>query len=100
MLDPARLSIHQATLLQCSTPQFIAALRRNEVGCTSLWRPKTLEHGLKETAKLLAGDGIALSGYCAAGIVTSPDRREALAALDDVRRALDEAAALGAPCLV
>jgi sugar phosphate isomerase/epimerase len=101
MLDPARLSIHQVTLPpQCSTPQFVAALARNGVPCTSLWRDKTREHGVEETARLVADNGIALSGYCFAGLVTSPEPGEAARARDDVRRALDEAAALGAPCLV
>jgi len=101
MLDPRRLSIHQVTLLrQCSTPQFIEALARNDVPCTALWRDRTREHGVAETARLVADHGIALSGYCFAGLVTSPDAAEAAAARDDVRRALDEAAELKAPCLV
>jgi sugar phosphate isomerase/epimerase len=101
MIDPRRLSIHQVTLLrQCATPQFVDALARNDVRCTSLWRDKTREHGVERTARLCADHGIALSGYCFAGLITSPDAREAALARDDVRRALDEAAALAAPCLV
>ena len=101
MPDPGRLSIHQVTLLQqCTTPQFIAALARNGVACTSLWRDKTREFGVAPTARLVADHGIALSGYCFAGLITSPDRDEAARTRDEVRRALDEAAALGAPCLV
>ena len=101
MVDAERLSIHQVTLLQqCTTPQFVAALVRNSVPCTSLWREKTLEHGVEATGRLIADNGIALSGYCFGGLITSPDRDEAARARDDVRRALDEAAAIGAPCLV
>ena len=101
MLDPRRLSIHQVTLPpQCSTPQCVEALARNAIPCTSLWRDKTREHGVAETARLIADHGIALSGYCFAGLITSPDPAEAARARDDVRRALDEAATLGAPCLV
>lgn len=101
MLDPRRLSIHQVTLLQqCSTPQFVDALTRNGVGCTSLWRDKTREYGVERTARLVAGNGIALSGYCWGGLITSPDRSEAANARDEVRRALDEAAAVKAPCLI
>ena len=101
MLDPGRLSIHQVTLLpQCSTAQFIDVLVRNGVGCASLWRDKTREFGVERTARLVAESGISLSGYCFGGLITSPDRTEALAARDEVRRALDEAAALKAPCLV
>ncbi len=101
VVEPERLSIHQVTLPpQCTTPQFVAALVRNRVSCTSLWREKTREFGVESTARLIADNGIALSGYCFAGLITSPDRDEAAKARDDVRRALDEAAAIGAPCLV
>ena len=101
MLDPRRLCIHQVTLLeQCSTPQLIEALARNDVRCTALWREKTREHGIENTARLLADNGITLSGYCFGGLITSSDRAEAAKARDDVRRALDEAAAVKAPCLV
>ena len=101
MVDLQRLSIHQVTLLQqCTTPQFVAALARNGVRCTSLWRDKTREYGIERTAQLIADNGIALSGYCFAGLITSPDRGEAAMARDDVRRALDEAAAVKAPCLI
>jgi sugar phosphate isomerase/epimerase len=101
MLDPRRLCIHQVTLsLRLSTPEFVAALVRNRVPATALWRDKTREHGVAATAKLVADAGIALSGYCFGGLITSPDAGEAARARDDVRRALDEAAELGAPCLV
>jgi sugar phosphate isomerase/epimerase len=101
MLDPRRLSIHQVTLPpQCTTPEFVAALARNGVPCTALWREKTREYGVENTARLLADNGIALSGYCFAGLITSPEPVEAARARDDVRRALDEAAAVKSPCLV
>jgi len=101
MLDLGRLSIHQVTLLQrCSTPEFVDALTRNGVPCTSVWRDKVREFGVERTARLLADNGIALSGYCWGGLITSPDRSEAAKARDEVRRALDEAAAVEAPCLV
>ncbi len=101
MPERDRLSIHQVTLLpQCTTPQFVAALDRHEVRATSLWRERTREHGVAATARLVAEHGIRLSGYCFGGLVTSSDATEAAKALDDVRMALDEAAELGAPCLV
>lgn len=101
MLDPSRLSIHQVTLLQqCTTPQFVEALVRNGVGCTSLWRDKVREFGVERTARLVADNGIALSGYCWAGLISSPHRNEAARARDEVRRALDEAATVKAPCLI
>ncbi|GHU09554.1 xylose isomerase [Betaproteobacteria bacterium] len=79
---------------------FIEALVRHEVGCTSLWREKILEYGVRDTARLVADSGISLTGYCCAGFVTSMDKREAGNALDDAKRAFDEAAILGAPSVV
>jgi len=87
-------------LRQCSTPQFIEVMGRSDVRCTALWREKTREYGIEKTARLLADNGIALSGYCFGGLIASPDSGDAARARDDVRRALDEAAALKAPCLV
>jgi sugar phosphate isomerase/epimerase len=101
MLDPSRLSIHQVTLPpQLAMPDFIGALARNGVPATSLWRERTKAHGVAATARLCADHGIAMTGYCFAGLIHSLDAAEAARARDDVRRALDEAAQLGAPSLV
>ena len=63
MPDLSRLSINHVTLLeQWSMGQFTDALVRNGIGCASLWRDKVREAGVKETAKLLADSGLALSG--------------------------------------
>lgn len=101
MADLDRLSINHVTLLeQTSVPQFLAALARHRVRCASLWREKVHETGVKETARLLREHGLRLSGYCWGGLVTSPDEAEGARAVDEVRRALDEAAEVGAPCLI
>lgn len=101
MLDPQRLSIHQVTLPpSLATPAFVELLARHRVPATSLWREKTRAHGVAATARLVADHGIALTGYCFAGLIASPDPSEAAAARDDVRHALDEAAQLRAPCVV
>ena len=101
MDEPHRLSIHQVTLPpQLDTPAFVELLARHRVPATSLWRERVRAHGVAATAKLVADQGIALTGYCFAGLIASPDPAEAAAARDDVRRALDEAAELRAPCLV
>lgn len=101
MADLARLSMNHVTLLeQCTTPQFVEVLVRNDVPYASLWRDKTREHGVEQTRTLLADSGIAVSGYCWGGMITSPDAGEAARRRDDVRRALDEAASLGSPSMI
>jgi sugar phosphate isomerase/epimerase len=101
MAEADRLSIHQVTLPpQLATPQFLEVLARHRVPAASLWREKTRAHGVAATAKLVVELGIAMTGYCFGGLIASPDAAESARARDDVRRALDEAAELGAPCLV
>lgn len=101
MADLRRLSINQLTLPDsCSMPDFVDVLVRNGVSHASLWRDKVREHGVEATASLLADRDLSLSGYCFAGLLNGSDGAEAARARDEVRRTLDEAAALQAPCLV
>jgi sugar phosphate isomerase/epimerase len=101
MLEEHLLSINQVTLMQqWSLEQLIAGLDRHGVRAISIWRDKLHECGLAKAQKLLKSTGLAVSGLCPAGFITSPDAREAEKAMDEVRRAIDEAAALQARCLV
>ena len=101
MPDIDRLSINQATLMQqWSLPQAIEGLARHGVSGISVWRDKLHETGVTEAARMLDDHGLSVSGLCFAGLVTSVDKAEATQALDDVRLAIDEAAAIKARCLV
>jgi len=101
MLDEALLSINQVTLMQqWSLRQAIEGLARHGIHGISIWRDKLHEIELRDAARLLGDHGMMVSGLCFAGLITSPDRSAAAAALDDVRRAIEEAAALKARCLV
>jgi sugar phosphate isomerase/epimerase len=101
MPDLARLSINQICVLpQWSLAQAIDGLARYHVPAISVWREKLHETGVGEAKKRIDGAGLAVSGLCFAGLISSADAAEAGKARDDVRRALDEAAAIGAPCLI
>ena len=66
----------------------------------SPWRDQVAAVGLDKVAKQLKAHGIGLSGYCRGGFFSAPDAAGLKAALDDNRRAIDEAKTLNAPCLV
>jgi sugar phosphate isomerase/epimerase len=101
MPDLARLSVNQICVLpQWSLPQAIDGLKRHGIAAISVWREKLAAIGVAEARARIDGAGLAVSGLCFAGLISSADRAEAAAARDDVRRAIDEAAAIGAPCLV
>jgi sugar phosphate isomerase/epimerase len=97
----AHLSINTATVRkQLGLPAVIEACARRGFGAISPWRDQVQEVGLAKAARQIEDAGIALSGYCRGGFFPAADAAGLKAALDDNRRAVDEAKALGAPCLV
>jgi sugar phosphate isomerase/epimerase len=98
---PELLSINTATLRkQWALPDIISGCARRGIRRISPWRDQVAQAGLKDTARRLRDSGVALSGYCRGGMFPAIDRQARKLALDDNRRAVDEALALGAPCLV
>src|SRR5207248_90060 len=65
-----------------------------------LWRHKVAETGLAETARLVREAGLHVSSLCRGGMFPAATAVERRARLDDNRRAVEEAAALGTRVLV
>jgi sugar phosphate isomerase/epimerase len=87
-------SFNQATATRWPTPDLIAGCVAAGVGQVGLWREQTAEYGLARTAATVRAAGLRVSTLCRGGFFTTPDW------LADNRRAIDEAATLGAPVLV
>ena len=99
--DPGLLSINTATVRrQWSLTEIVAGCARRGIRRIAPWRDQIAATGLKEAAQRIRDAGLALSGYCRGGMFPATDRAGRRAALDDNKRAVDEALALGAPCLV
>ena len=64
------------------------------------WRDQVHAVGIDRIAKQLRAHGMSLSGYCRGGFFPAPDAAGLMAALEENRRAIDEAKTLDAPCLV
>jgi sugar phosphate isomerase/epimerase len=94
MAEVARLSINTATLKNLTLTQAIEACARAGIRGIAPWRDRLQECGVAEAARLIRAHGLEVSGLCRGGMFTSPNW------LDDNRRAVDEAAAIGAACLV
>ena len=92
-----RLSLNQATTKDWSFRRPSPAASARGSAAIGLWRERSPSPALDEAAQLVADAGLRVSSLCRGGFFTGADRAAALA---DNRRALDEAAALGAPCLV
>ena len=99
--DSALLSLNTATVrAQCSLRQAIEGCARHGIGAIGPWRDKLAECGIGEGAQLIAGHGLRVTGLCRGGTFPAADEAGRQAALDDNRRAVDEALAIGAECLV
>ena len=93
--DPARLSLNTATVKkQWTLAQAIDGCARHGIRGISPWRDKLAEMGLKQAATAIRAKGLTVTGLCRGGFFTAKDW------LDDNRRAIEEAHALGAQCLV
>src|SRR5664279_5498142 len=99
--NPDLLSINTATVrAQWSLPQIIAGCARRGIRIICPWRDQVAATGLKESAQRIRDSGLKLSGYCRGGMFPAAERAGRKAAIDDNKRAVDEALALAAPCLV
>jgi len=98
--DLSRFSINQMTVKQLSMPELVDACLELGVPGVGLWREPVQSYGLEETAKLVRGAGLAVTTLCRGGFFTAIDPAERARALDDNRRAVDEAATLGTDTLV
>ncbi|MFI5979679.1 sugar phosphate isomerase/epimerase family protein [Streptomyces sp. NPDC051555] len=97
---PARLSLNQETVRQWSVPELVSGCAAAGVTAVGLWRDPVRAFGVRDTAKLVAEAGIRVSSLCRGGFFTADDPRGRATALDDNRRAVVEAAELGADTLV
>ncbi len=95
------LSINTATLHgQWDLRQAIDGIARAGIPGISPWRDQLQAMGVAAAAQAIRSHGLTVTGLCRGGMFTSFDRAGLARALDDNRRAIDEAAAVGARCLV
>jgi sugar phosphate isomerase/epimerase len=89
-----RLSLNQWTTRRWSVAEAVNGCVRHGISSVGLWREHVAEYGLSATAALVRSSGLRVSSLCRGGFFNRPGW------LEDNQRAIDEAAALGAVCLV
>jgi sugar phosphate isomerase/epimerase len=95
------LSLNTATVRkQAPLDRIIEAAVARGIGMIDPWRDQVQAIGLDKIARQIRDAGVRLSGYCRGGFYTGANARDLAAALDDNRRAIDEAKALDSRCLV
>jgi sugar phosphate isomerase/epimerase len=94
------LSINTATVRkQGDLVAIVEACAKLGIRAISPWRDQVAAVGLDRAVEAVKATGLALSGYCRGGMFPAGAER-LKESNDDNRRAVDEAAALSAPCLI
>jgi sugar phosphate isomerase/epimerase len=95
------LSMNLATVRkQYGFAEAVDECLRQGITAISPWRDQVHAIGLEEAARIVRANGLHVTGLCRGGMFPAADAAGRRAAIDDNRRAIDEAAALGADCLV
>jgi sugar phosphate isomerase/epimerase len=98
--DLARLSLNQITTQRWSLREAIEGCARAGIPAIGVWRDKLAEAGLGQAVRLVRDAGMHVSSVLRGGMFPAASAAERQARIDDNRRAVDEAAALGADVLV
>ncbi|MDR6289143.1 sugar phosphate isomerase/epimerase [Inquilinus ginsengisoli] len=95
------LSINLATTrMQWDMRQAAEACLTHGITAIAPWRDQVQKIGLGEAARIVRDNAFQVTGLCRGGMFPAGDPEARKAAIDDNLRAVDEAAALGADCLV
>jgi sugar phosphate isomerase/epimerase len=98
--DRALLAVNSATVKSCTLEQLIDGCVRAGITAIAPWRDVLQGPGVEKAAKMIRAAGLTVTCLCRAGLFPATDEAGRRAVFDDNRRAVDEAAAIGARSLV
>lgn len=98
--DCSKLCIHTMTTKPLDLAQACEQYARIGAGGITVWRQHLEPQGPAESARILRDSGLEVVSLCRGGFFPAADAPGRQAALDDNRRAIDEAHAIGAPLIV
>ena len=98
---PELLSLNTATVREkWNLAQMIEGCARHGIRGISPWRDKLDELGVNQAARMIRAHDLTVTGLCRGGMFTAVDRAGRDAAIQDNLKAIDDAATIGAQCLV
>jgi sugar phosphate isomerase/epimerase len=98
--DRSLLAINSATVKPWTLEQLVEGCVRAGITGIAPWRDIVQAAGVEKAGNMIRAAGLTVTCYCRAGPFPAADEVGRRAALDDNRRAVDEAAAIGARSLV
>jgi sugar phosphate isomerase/epimerase len=97
---PEHLAINQWTTRPWSLEQAIEGYARHGVRGIAVWRDKLAELGIARAVGMLKVHDMTVTGLCRAGLFPAADDAGRRAAIEENKRAIDEAVAIGARCVI
>jgi sugar phosphate isomerase/epimerase len=98
--DRSLLAINSATVKSWNLEQLIDGCVRSGITAIAPWRDIVQAVGADKAGNMVRAAGLAVTSYCRGGLFPAADEAGRRLALDDNRRAVDEAAAIGAGNLI
>jgi sugar phosphate isomerase/epimerase len=99
-MDLSHCSINTITVRSLGLRALIDEALARGVPAIAPWRDLLATVGTDEAARMIHGSGLRVTSLCRGGLFTAPDEAGRRAAIEDNLRAIDEAHAIGADCLV
>jgi len=100
LTDLSQLCIHTITTKPWSIETSAKNFSEAGVKGITVWRDALSGRNIKQTGQMLRDSGLEIVSLCRGGFFPSSDAAKRKAALDDNRKAIEEAAELGAPMIV
>lgn len=94
------VSLNTATVKQWTLAECIEGCARHGIPGISPWRDVLHDMGVDAAARRIRDAGLRVTGLCRGGMFPAADAAGRAAAIEDNRRAIADAASLGADCLV
>src|ERR1700730_8774666 len=98
--DLSQLCVHSMTTKPWSIEEAAKYFSSEGVKGISVWRDALEGRNIQQTGRLLREEGLTIVSLCRGGFFPSRETAKRKAAIDDNRKAIEEAAALGAPLIV
>ncbi len=98
--DLSQLCVHTITTKPWSVETAAQNFSKAGVKGITVWRDALHGRNIKQTGQLIRDCDLNIVSLCRGGFFPSADSQKRKAAIDDNRKAIDEAAALGAPMIV
>jgi sugar phosphate isomerase/epimerase len=100
LTDLSQLCIHTITTKPWNIEEAAKNYSAEGVKGITVWRDALTNRNIRSTGQLLRDHGLNIVSLCRGGFFPHKEKEKRKAALDDNRKAIDEAAELGAPLIV